>query len=311
MRTLRARKTIDLLAPVLVLLVVLSCSTPPAPPTLTTTAQATVTSPTGTPTTLPAKPTRTLEPTRRPADTGLIEGEPCRPPCWMGITPGVTTMAEAETIVKDLEDQGTVFPRRIEGVVQFDAIAKPKYLDELPGIAVESFATETSDIVVYFKDDVVYSISLAFGSTNPAISIEPVTYTLETLVSLYGPPEFVWWQSGFDPTCSACDPPLALGYHVYDPHVTLDRRAAHLMYPSRGLSFWSTFPADYTGCMCPGFRFDSAQYFAPTPLNEFWYSPGEAPHLEDSAEEITHSEMEAHRRPMEKVQEWHGFGPGY
>ena len=34
-------------------------------------------------------------------DTSLLSGEPCRAPCWRGITPGVTTWREAQNIIED------------------------------------------------------------------------------------------------------------------------------------------------------------------------------------------------------------------
>ena len=37
-----------------------------------------------------------------PADTSLISGTPCAPPCWQNLTPGVSTMADVERFVGGL-----------------------------------------------------------------------------------------------------------------------------------------------------------------------------------------------------------------
>lgn len=61
--------------------------------------------PTATPT--PAAPTAAPtepRPTATPAwaDLSLFTGRPCAPPCWEGLTPGVSTQADAERVVESL-----------------------------------------------------------------------------------------------------------------------------------------------------------------------------------------------------------------
>jgi len=49
-------------------------------------------------------PERTLINERFLADTSLISGESCQPPCWRGIVPGETTLAEALEIARALDN---------------------------------------------------------------------------------------------------------------------------------------------------------------------------------------------------------------
>ena len=68
-------------------------------------------------------PERTLINDRFLADTSLVSGEACAPPCWQGIVPGETTMSEALEIVSAL-DRITV-PRQAELAFQFGHIDGP------------------------------------------------------------------------------------------------------------------------------------------------------------------------------------------
>ena len=46
-----------------------------------------------------------------PLDMSLLTGEPCRPPCWQGLTPGVSTEEEVNALLltSELVDQSTMF----------------------------------------------------------------------------------------------------------------------------------------------------------------------------------------------------------
>ncbi|MDE2853752.1 MAG: thioredoxin domain-containing protein [Chloroflexota bacterium] len=69
------------------------------------------------------RPERTLLNDRFLADTSLISGEPCAPPCWQNIVPGETTLAEALAIVRGLE--GIKLRRQGEREFQFGLIDGP------------------------------------------------------------------------------------------------------------------------------------------------------------------------------------------
>jgi hypothetical protein len=46
-----------------------------------------------------------------PVDRSLLTGEPCQPPCWQGLTPGVSTQEEVEEFLRtsELVDQTSIF----------------------------------------------------------------------------------------------------------------------------------------------------------------------------------------------------------
>jgi len=48
-----------------------------------------------------------------PVDTSLLTGEPCEPPCWQGLTPGVSTEEEVREFVRtsELVDQSELYIR--------------------------------------------------------------------------------------------------------------------------------------------------------------------------------------------------------
>ena len=62
-------------------------------------------------------PERSLLNDRFLADTSLITGDPCAPPCWQNIVPGRTTLDEALAIVSSLE--GIELQRQTEREFQF------------------------------------------------------------------------------------------------------------------------------------------------------------------------------------------------
>ena len=62
-------------------------------------------------------PKRTLLNDRFLADTSLISGDPCGPPCWRNIVPGETTISEALEIVQELE--GITVHYSDDGTFQF------------------------------------------------------------------------------------------------------------------------------------------------------------------------------------------------
>src|SRR5690606_26181099 len=49
------------------------------------------------------------------ADTSLVDGTPCGPPCWQGITPGVTSWNDALTIIEDNNRLENLTTEEIEG----------------------------------------------------------------------------------------------------------------------------------------------------------------------------------------------------
>ncbi|NIO00126.1 MAG: hypothetical protein GTN93_33480, partial [Anaerolineae bacterium] len=46
-----------------------------------------------------------------PVDTSLLSGDPCEPPCWQGLVPGVSTEEEVNEFIQtsELVDRSTLF----------------------------------------------------------------------------------------------------------------------------------------------------------------------------------------------------------
>lgn len=68
-------------------------------------------------------PERTLLNDNFLADTSLISGEPCAPPCWQNIVPGETSMADALAIVENMDGIGE--PRVGPDRIQFGHVDAP------------------------------------------------------------------------------------------------------------------------------------------------------------------------------------------
>ena len=62
-------------------------------------------------------PERSLINERFLADTSLLSGDPCGPPCWRNIVPGETALADALAVVSEME--GVVLRGEAEGAFQF------------------------------------------------------------------------------------------------------------------------------------------------------------------------------------------------
>jgi hypothetical protein len=107
--------------------------------------------------------------------TESITNNPCSPPCWQGITPGVTTMSEAVEILNTLNITNTnISPESVTSFEIFDKTTGWQFLD---------FGR------VYFNEinDVIQCIVI-----NPLKDLK-----VDQLVSLYGPPSHILIFKGF------------------------------------------------------------------------------------------------------------------
>jgi len=85
-------------------------------------------------------PERTLLDDRFLADTSLITGEPCAPPCWQNIVPGETTLAEALSIVSAMD--AVSLRQQSEQAFQF---GRP---DAPPCCQISADASQTVDAII-------------------------------------------------------------------------------------------------------------------------------------------------------------------
>jgi hypothetical protein len=76
-------------------------------------------------------------------DISLIDGEPCAAPCWRGITPGVTTWSDAQTI---LEDDATL--QNLQVQTDDNTTARAASWEQKDGTGCcQMFSTEDGELV--------------------------------------------------------------------------------------------------------------------------------------------------------------------
>lgn len=110
----------------------------------------------------------TLEPNIK--DGGLLSGDPCGPPCFFEIHPGISTLEETKT-----------------------ALTKHGFIDSCKeGIyKIDSLICGNSTLQISFSKNYEYVTSVAFY-VSPKIPIEDI-------LSLYGEPEFIMMDEGATP----------------------------------------------------------------------------------------------------------------
>ncbi|NIO68352.1 MAG: hypothetical protein GTN71_04700, partial [Anaerolineae bacterium] len=120
-----------------------------------------------------------------PVDTSLLTGEPCEPPCWHGLVPGVSTEEEVDEFVRtsELVDQTTLFRGDIT-----------RGTGQVVGVSVQWWSrADMAGVPRQFGND----FTLEDGVLQYMTIFLDVEVTLEDLLERYGPPEkFTAWQQG-------------------------------------------------------------------------------------------------------------------
>jgi len=152
-------------------------------------------------------PERTLLNDRFLADTSLITGEPCAPPCWQNIVPGETTLADALKIVAAL-DEVTVL-QQAEQAFQFGLLDAPACCQ------VSADETQTVDaIILLFAPEMTMGDALAEHGEPLFFRGQPYTET-EAILWFYYPDLFTMIQvvvPGVDGSLDASSPLVAAYY---------------------------------------------------------------------------------------------------
>ena len=146
-----------------------------------------------------------------PVDTSLLTGEPCEPPCWQGLTPGVSTEEEVNDFLlsSELVDQSSIF----RGAVTLGT-------GEVVGTTIQWWSgANMSSVPRQFGNDCTVEGGLLRHMT---IWLD-CEVTLEDLLERYGDPaKFTAWLLPVDP-----------------PHVRVT-----LFYPRHGFEATLTIPRD-------------------------------------------------------------------
>lgn len=162
---------------------------------------------------------------------GLAYGEPCAPPCWEGLRPGISTRNDVQQTLEQLQDRGVI----------------PAYSCSRGGCTVTGVpgTFEGYVVVSVIEDGLVSSISGDVG----------FDFTAQELFDLIGEPTFAYAVTGAG--CTSCEPVGG----VFDIPI-------HLLYPQLGAWFLLLIGDARAGCVCPDARVIAFEYFPPMTVEE-------------------------------------------
>jgi hypothetical protein len=170
-----------------------------------------------------------------PVDTSLLTGEPCEPPCWQGLVPGVSTEEEVDEFVRtsELVDQTTLFRGDIT-----------RGTGQVVGVSVQWWSrADMAGVPRQFGND----FTLEGGVLQYMTIFLDVEVTLEDLLERYGAPEkFTAWHEGVE--VSYVRVTLYYPNHGFTGTLTISRYEPQLRPETEVLRVW---------------------YFQPAPLEEF------------------------------------------
>lgn len=171
-----------------------------------------------------------------PVDTSLLTGEPCEPPCWHGLTPGVSTEEDVNEFVRtsELVDRSTLF----RGDVTSGR-------GDVVGVMLQWWsAADMANVPRQLGNSIVIKDGLVQYMT---IWLD-VEVTLQGLLERYGSPEkfTAWWE----------------GVEVSYVKVTL-------YYPRHGFTTTLIIPP-YDVQLTPESEVVGVWYFRAAPLEEFF-----------------------------------------
>lgn len=123
-----------------------------------------------------------------PLDMSLLTGEPCEPPCWQGLTPGVSTEDEVMDLLRtsELVDQSSIFRGEVT-----------RGRGEVVGTTIQWWSTaNVSNLPRQFGNDSVIKEGLLQHMT---IWLD-AEVTVQDLMERYGVPDnFTAWLEPVDP----------------------------------------------------------------------------------------------------------------
>ena len=170
-----------------------------------------------------------------PVDVSLLTGEPCEPPCWQGLTPGVSTEGELYEFLRtsELVDQSTLF----QGDITLGS-------GEVIGVTIQWWSSAN---MARSPRQIGNHCDLRDGVLHWATIWLDSEVTLADLLERYGEPykwSFTW--------ISIDMPDLDVALH----------------YPNHGFTAHLTLPADDTW-LRPESRVDLVRYHVVVPPADF------------------------------------------
>ena len=104
--------------------------------------------------------------------------EPCELPCWWGITPGMTTWAQARHILSELGPEYGPYDR--------DIVTRYIYSFEVP-VNFEPLNYGFIEVSLYVHDEIVVAVGTSTGWIH-----QDFDYSLANLLALFGQPDEIW-----------------------------------------------------------------------------------------------------------------------
>lgn len=140
-------------------------------------------------------------------DTSLLTGEPCGPPCWQGIIPGLSTLTDALDIVNALD--GIIVMQQAEGAFQFGKTDSP------PCCQISADETQVvSAIILQFVPEMTIGEALEKHGEPLFFRGQPYTES-EAILWFYYPDQFTMIQvivPGVEGNLDASSPLVAAYY---------------------------------------------------------------------------------------------------
>ncbi len=225
-------------------------------------------------------PTVTPEPTIL---DNTLYGIPCKPPCWNGLIPGQSTREETIQVLVQLVANGQAHHIKENG-------------ENLVVFPTGLTASGRVDLVV--KAGVLHTI-------HSEIVFD---YSLGDLVTVVGPPEFVYPYKGGADSGVQCDPCAGWTPGSYDEYYV----PVYLVYPTQGLLYGMRVPNNGFGCLCPQMRVRYYCYYPPTTIQDMLGRLEEISRGSGEALDVTDlCVIRLSGAEENGLGEWHGFGKGY
>lgn len=169
-------------------------------------------------------------------DPGLLYGEPCDPPCWEGIIPGVSSEGNVIQVLEQLERDGRI--------KSYTKTRDTHYWAQFPS---------GDTLNVGFVDGIVSILVLGYNRLS-------FDYRVKQVIDQFGEPEAYGGYSNFARDSCPCD-------DWDDSEVYTERSAdvGYLLYPSQGVAVFVDIPNNYMGCVCPEMYASPLYYFSSVP----------------------------------------------
>jgi hypothetical protein len=166
-------------------------------------------------------------------DRGLLHGEPCNPPCWEGITPGISSKEDVVHIFDQLQLEGRII-----------------------SYTLWNYRAEWASGATYvtFDGEHVGDLQIHYDY------LRGFDYRVKQIIERFGEPEAYAVFTDFERDNCPCD--NWDDFEIY-AHPS---SSGYFLYPSQGVTVLVKIPDGYTGCVCPEMKTAAFYYYQPRSL---------------------------------------------